>query len=83
MIDFPTFLLGAATLLCGYFAYIAWFKPKQYRRYIYLWSMLYAGWAPRWQARINSDANFWIARVSALLGFIIICIGVIALWLGR
>ncbi len=59
-----------AVLLLGYFTYVAWLRPGQYREYLRQFSRLYEKWDRSSVDWITSNINFWLTRVGVTVGFL-------------
>jgi len=64
-------MLPCAIVACGGFAYVAWFKPHEFREYLMHFSNFFGEWDPPAALYWKSSFYFWLLRFTFLIGFLI------------
>lgn len=67
-------------IACGWQAYIAWFRPSVFQKYLKIWADMFEGWSPIAQSFWLSSFNAWLLRFSFVIAFFIILGGIILLF---
>jgi hypothetical protein len=55
---------------CGYYTYIAWFRPDIHRRNLKWLASFYSGWSSLGERWWQSSIAFWITRLTYPVGFL-------------